>query len=216
MSTNNQTPGTGESKSKGKKLLLWIGGGIVGLFAVIMIIGAIGLSNEPGGFDAAVESMQAEESAQAEEEAEAAEATPSSDNASTEPTAAPTTPADETEGSAPADTNSSESKEEFADRISEAYLDGAGEASYAAILNRDSTLILGYTNGVESPSAGTVILTVQLTETEVVEEELDKAATAFMNIAGYAEDDLDRVEIVTSDSSVRGVANRHDNALLNQ
>lgn len=69
--TNSLTPAPKKRMSKGKRLTLWIVGGIVGLFVLITAIGAIGLATQPGGFDAAVASQSAEAEAKAQEEAKA-------------------------------------------------------------------------------------------------------------------------------------------------
>lgn len=67
---NSLSPKEKKRMSKGKKIALWIAGGVVGLFAVITIIGVIVMANQPGGFDAAMASAEASQSAAAQAKAE--------------------------------------------------------------------------------------------------------------------------------------------------
>lgn len=61
------SPSPKRPRSKSKKLLLWIGGGVVGLVILLMVIGAIGVANSPGGWDAALAEQAADKSAKAEQ-----------------------------------------------------------------------------------------------------------------------------------------------------
>ena len=60
------------------------------------------------------------------------------------------------------------------------------------------------------------MFTAQLTEADVDKAEAEQAAMAVLNLVGLSDDSVDRVEIVTADSAVRGVANRNDSPMLNK
>lgn len=57
-----------------RKMLLWVGGGVVGLFILITIIGVIGVASQPGGWDDEMQRQEVAEKAQASAEAQEAEA----------------------------------------------------------------------------------------------------------------------------------------------
>lgn len=76
--------------------------------------------------------------------------------------------------------------------------------------------VLWAVNGHESPSEGTLVLTVQLRGDDVEKDELKRSAEKVMNLAGVSHEDLTRVEVVTADLEKRGAFNRHDSLLLNR
>ena len=84
--------------SKSKKIILWVGGGIVGLFILAVIIGSIGVANSDGGWEGARAEQSASDAAKAQDKADAE---------ASESTAAPST-----ETSAPATTEAAKAKPE--------------------------------------------------------------------------------------------------------
>lgn len=138
------------------------------------------------------------------------------DNTGTSASSAPAVTEAETEApeSAPEETDPSASGQEYADATYAAWLASYGAQSNTEILAQLPESVQGYLVSAESPVPGTVVFTAQLTEGDVEEAELDETAMAVLQLVGYEDESLDRVEVVTADSLARGVANRRDSPLL--
>lgn len=108
------------------------------------------------------------------------------------------------------------SNEDWAEKKYQDWLDSRGVKSHTEILAADSTSVQGYLVSAEAPTYGTVVFTAQLTSNEATKLHLENAASSVLNLIGFEDEEVERVEIVTADSQVRGVANRRDSALLNQ
>lgn len=104
---------------------------------------------------------------------------------------------------------------DYADEIYASWLESRGVSSSTEILMQNPSGVQGYLVSAESPSTGTVVFTAQLTKGDVTKDELKQAAMAVLQLVGFDDESLTRVEIVTADSLVRGVANRRDSPLLN-
>lgn len=292
LAPKNKTP-----MGRPKKLALWIGGSIVGLFAIIMIIGTISIANTPGGWEtvraeqAAAASAKADEKAtaaqakaaeeataeqaraaeeasaqqaKADEEAEAkelerleseaasaeaaqieaqekakkeaeaeqarteaaAEASKSAEAAKAKqeaaaakqqaPKPAPKPKTVEAPAKKKAADPKPDGRQQWADSMYKSWLTSMGVKRPLEILEHSPASIQGFVNGVESPSTGTLVFTVQVTQGEVDKAELERSAMAMLQIIGYDHSDVDRVELVTADSLKRAVANRRDSPLLNR
>ena len=105
--------------------------------------------------------------------------------------------------------------QEYADSVYNAWLENYGATSNTEILSQLPESVQGYLVSAESPVPGTVVFTAQLSENDVTKAELEQTAMAVLQLVGYTDESLDRVEVVTADSLVRGVANRTDSPLLN-
>ncbi|MFM9430080.1 hypothetical protein [Arthrobacter sp. MP_2.3] len=231
--------------SKRAKVAIWVGSSVVALFVLIMVIGAIGVASKPGGWDAelaAQESRRAAAASQkATESAKPAETpTPTPDTTSTPTpeaatkaaeapqatpivaapappvtTEAPAAPAPPAAPAAPAP-SAAPPAVDYGAKVYAAWLAARGAKDSAEVLMQSPGGVQGYLVSAESPSPGTAVFTAQLTKSDVDKDELEKAAMAVLQLAGFDDKELDRVEIVTADSLARGVANRRDSPLLNQ
>lgn len=218
--------------SKPVKIGLWIIGGIVGVFVLIATIGAMTIAGQPGGFEAERTRQEAlrsvEASAKAESERNASSEAESSRNAEVAAKAASDgkaeldTKAEQDAEAAAAAKNKAEAdrvtaeaaKENYGQSIYAEWLAARGVTSPVEILAQSPGSVQGYLVSAESPSSGTAIFTAQVTSNDVDKEELKQAAMAVLNLVGYENKSLERVEIVTADSLSRGVANRYDSKLL--
>lgn len=194
---------TKKRMSKPVKIILWIVGGIVGLFIFFAILGSlIGTDDEPAGNAATPSSTP---SASASDAPSSTPTTARSEAAEvSEPEASPEVAAPEASG------------REYADSVYNAWLSSRGVASNTDILLQSPESVQGYLVSAESPTTGTVVFTAQLAKGDVTKAELEQAAMAVLQLVGVTDESLDRVEVVTADSVVRGVANRRDSLLLNQ
>lgn len=106
---------------------------------------------------------------------------------------------------------------DVADRAAEAVLTAFGVDTFQDILFAEGAegSLLGYISRWESVGS-TAIFTVQLTKTDVTKEELERAAFNIHSLVGQQVEDLDRVEVKTADSELRGISNRRDVPILNQ
>ena len=109
-----------------------------------------------------------------------------------------------------------ETNQAWADEKYDALLENYGVKSQSELLAQNPESVQSYLVSAESPSSGTVVFTAQLTEADVDKAEVEQAAMAVLNLVGLSDDSVDRVEIVTADSAVRGVANRNDSPMLNK
>ena len=112
-----------------------------------------------------------------------------------------------------------DSRQKWADKIYKAWLTTVGIKQPLDLLEIEERVgddVLWAVNGHESPSEGTLVLTIQLRGDDVENEELTRSAEKVMNLAGYDNKDLKRVEVVTADLAKRGAFNRHDSLLLNR
>lgn len=108
---------------------------------------------------------------------------------------------------------------QFAETVEKEWLANVGHDSFTELLTDPdwpADSLTGYIASVESPSSGTVVVTVQVTEDEVTKEELEQLAMQGLNLVGYDNEDLERVEAVTADGLLRGVANRYDSPVLSK
>lgn len=195
MSTNPQK--NKKPMSRAKKILFGILGGIVAL----IIIAALAGDPEP-------DTPQAQPTATAQSEAPAS--SKATEEASKKPKEEPQEKV-ETEAPEPTDTG-----QKWADKQYASFLENYGVKSQTELLKQNAASVQSYLVSAESPSSGTVVFTAQLTESDVDKAELKQAAMAVLNLIGYSDDSVDRVEIVTADSLVRGTANRYDSPLLNR
>ncbi len=105
---------------------------------------------------------------------------------------------------------------DLAARTQTALLAGYGVNSFTDLLSTLPGSLAGTIASIDSPSTGTVVITVQVTKDDTSRSELDAFARASLSLVGQQVPDLDRVEAVTADSLLRGVANRRDIPLLNR
>ncbi|HCJ55445.1 MULTISPECIES: hypothetical protein [Glutamicibacter] len=121
---------------------------------------------------------------------------------------------------APAQSTDAQAQEgggqKWADKQYDSFLLNYGVKSQEELLSQNSGSVQSYLVSAESPSTGTVVFTAQLTGDDVDQAEVDKAALAVLNLIGFSDDEVDRVEIVTADSKIRGAANRGDSPLLSK
>lgn len=204
----------GSKKKKKFGWKLW-----VGIIAGILLISAIG--NAMGGNSNQNAASPTNTSSPAAE----ASATPSSPPASTpqatvennqSDAAATSSSAKEESQQASSESVSSTTGDAWAQEMYQFWLTSMGIKSPLEILKANPESAQAFVNGVESPSAGTLVFTVQLTEKDIDKEELERSAMAMLNIIGYENKDVERVEIVTADSLKRGVANRYNSPMLNR
>ena len=97
----------------------------------------------------------------------------------------------------------------------DAWLESRGASTSAEVLLQSPDNLQGYLVSAESPVSGTAVFTAQVTKGEFSKADYKQAAMAVLQLVGYGDDSLDRVEIVSADSLDRGVANRRDSPLLN-
>lgn len=119
-------------------------------------------------------------------------------------------------GSAEEQAERAETNQAWADEKYDSLLENYGVKSQSELLTQNPASVQSYLVSAESPSSGTVVFTAQLTEADVDKAEAEQAAMAVLNLVGLSDDSVDRVEIVTADSAVRGVANRNDSPMLNK
>lgn len=264
---------------KAAKVAIWIGSSVVGLVVIMILVAAISIGNQPGGWEAAMAKQKAESSAKASlkaadaaadekakfEAAAAAskasatasaqaassasakasadasqkikdaaskanaEATASAQAAKVKSDAEAKTAAqaqaaadaaakEKSDAAAKAKTaaeGATAAKQAAGQKYFNAWLTSRGASSSAEVLLQSPGNVQGYLVSAESPSPGTAVFTAQLTKNDVTKAELEQAAMAVLQLVGYDDESLDRVEIVTADSLLRGVANRHDSPLLN-
>lgn len=104
--------------------------------------------------------------------------------------------------------------ENYGKKVYKEWLVSRGVKSNVVLLNESPGSVQSYLVSAESPATGTAVFTAQLTEDDVDKSELMQAAMAVLQLVGYSDESLARVEIVTADGLVRGVANRRDSPLL--
>ncbi|AIY01167.1 hypothetical protein ART_1568 [Arthrobacter sp. PAMC 25486] len=219
------------------KVAIWIGSVIVGLF-VIFIVAAIitAIVSPPVNKDkvSAVDETTVQAVDTAKADAEKAEQTRADEasklaeeakvKAEAEKAVAEKAAADEASAKAAEDAKAKEAEAAAAEKAAEvdygqqvydAWLESRGVTSSTELLMANPENIQGYLVSAESPSPGTVVFTAQVTKGEVTKAELEQGAMAVLQLVGFDDETLDRVEIKTADSLVRGVANRHDSLLLN-
>lgn len=216
-----------EVSKKKRKKLGWKGW--TGIVAAVFVIGAIGgalgddddqktaaatMTSSPSA-DAS-EAAVSQEAAKASQEAADASKKAKEEKKQAEKKAAEEK-ADKEKQEAVKEAAEAEKKSEtWADDMYQYWLTNLGVKTPLEILEFEPTSIQAFVNGVESPSMGTLVFTVQVTENEVDKEELKRSAMAMLQIIGYEHEELDRVELVTADSLKRGVANRYNSPLLNR
>lgn len=113
------------------------------------------------------------------------------------------------------DTTPTEDNAVYAQRIYDAWLTSRGATTQLEVLEQSPGNPQGYLVSAESPVVGTVVFTAQLTKDDVTKDELKATAMAVLQLVGFDDETVDRIEIVTADSLLRGVANRRDSPLLN-
>lgn len=105
---------------------------------------------------------------------------------------------------------------DMAERTNSALLNNYAVNSFSELLSTDAGSMTGLISKIESPTPGTVVITVQIDKNSTTKAELKDTARAIHSLVGMQITDLDRVEVVTADFLLRGVSNRRDIPLLNQ
>lgn len=107
------------------------------------------------------------------------------------------------------------SGEALAAKVEAAWLTEMGVEKPRELLKVLPDSLAGYVTKFEAVASDTVEITVQVPSSDASKDELKRLATSVLSTAGFTIEELDRVEVVTSDRLARGVENRRNVPLLN-